>query len=158
MLEQHARVGNALRRRCWRDLLGDVMRHLNRACVLLQAGCLLGLLLMLPVGFDSGSTAFAETPSMGISAEGSEQTKDAADSVPDSISSDADQEGEPSDESLDGASEGSTDNVNLTKYTTLDTGTYFLTSSLSGHRVLDMLMVMRTICFGPIATIAIEPI
>ena len=130
--------GNALRRRCWRDLLGDVMRHIKRACALLRVGCLLGLLLMLPVGFDSGSTAFAETPSMGLSAEGSEQTKDVADSVPDSISSDAAQEGEPSDEVLGSESEESTDNVDLTKYATLDAGTYFLTSTLSGHRVLDV--------------------
>ena len=117
---------------------GDVMRHLKRACALLQVGCLLGLLLMLPVGFDLGSSAFAETPSMGLSAEGSEQTKDAADSVPDSISSDAAQEGESSDEVLGSESEESTDNVDLTKYATLDAGTYFLTSSLSGHRVLDV--------------------
>lgn len=134
------------------------MRHLKRACVLLQAECLLGLLLILPVGFDSGLTAFAETLSTGLSAEGSEQTKDAADSVLDSLSSDTDQEGEQSDEDLGSESEGSIDNVDLTKYAALDAGTCFLTSNLSGHRVLDMLMVMRAICFGPIATIAIEPI
>ena len=98
----------------------------------------MGLLLMLPGGFDSGSTAFAETPSMGLSADGSGQTKDAAGSVPDSLSSDAGQEGEPSDEGLGNGFEDSADNVDLTKYATLDTGTFFLTSSLSGHRVLDV--------------------
>lgn len=130
--------GDALCRRCWRDLLGDVMRHIKRACTLLQVGCLLGLLLALPIGLNSGSTAFAETSSIGLSTEDTEQTEDAAGSVSDSLSSDIAQEGESSDENLDSASEDSTEGVDLTQYATLDAGTYFLTSTLSGHRVLDV--------------------
>ena len=130
--------GNALRRRCWRDLLGDVMRHIKCACALLQVGCFLGLLLALPIGLNSGSTAFAETSSIGLSAEDAEQTEDAAGSAPDSLSGDTVQEGESSDESLGSASEDSTEDVDLTKYVTLDAGTFFLTSTLSGHRVLDV--------------------
>ena len=100
-------MGDALRRRCWLDLLGDVMRHIKCACTLLQAGCLLGLLLALPIGLNSGSTAFADTSSIGLSAEDAEHIEDAAGSVSDSLSSDIAQEGESSDESLDSASEGS---------------------------------------------------
>ena len=107
------------------------MRHIKRACTLLQVGCLLGLLLALPIGLNSGSTAFAETSSIGLSAEDTEQTEDAAGSVSDSLSSDIAQEGESSDENLDSASEDSTEGVDLTKYATLDAGTYFLTSTLS---------------------------
>lgn len=129
---------DALRRRSWRDLLGDVMRHIKCACTLLQAGCLLGLLLALSFGLNSGSTAFADTSSIGLSAEDAEHAEDAAGSVSDSLSSDIAQEGESSDESLDSASEDSTEDVDLTKYATLDAGTYFLTSTLSGHRVLDV--------------------
>lgn len=138
MLKQYELVGDALCRRCWRDLLGDVMRHIKRACTLLQVGCLLGLLLALPIGLNSGSTAFAEISSIGLPAEDTEQTEDAAGSVSDSLSSDTAQEGESSDENLDSVSEDSTEGVDLTKYATLDAGTYFLTSTLSGHRVLDV--------------------
>ena len=69
------------------------MRHIKRACTLLQVGCLLGLLLALPIGLNSGSTAFAEISSIGLSAEDTEQTEDAAGSVSDSLSSDIAQEG-----------------------------------------------------------------
>ena len=138
LLKQCELVGDALRRMCWRDLLGDVMRHIKCACTLLQVGCLLGLFLALPIGLNSGSTAFAETSSISLSAEDTEQTEDAAGSVSDSLSSDIAQEGDSSDESLDSASEDSAEDVDLTKYATLDAGTYYLTSTLSGHRVLDV--------------------
>ena len=73
------------------------MRHINRACTLLQVGCLLGLLLALPIGLNSGSTAFAETSSTGLSAEDTEQTEETAAPVSDLLSSDIAQEGESSD-------------------------------------------------------------
>lgn len=107
------------------------MRYIKCACTLLQVGCLLGLFLTLPIGLNSGSTAFAETSSISLSAEDTEQTEDAAGSVSDSLSSDIAQEGDSSDESLDSASEDSAEDVDLTKYATLDAGTYYLTSTLS---------------------------
>lgn len=105
------------------------MRHKKRVCALLRAWFFLGLLFVLPIGLNLSSTAFADTTSLGSTVEDAERPKDDADRVQKSSSN----EDDPGDES-----EASAEDVDLTKYATLDAGTYFLTSTLSGHRVLDV--------------------
>lgn len=123
---------------CWQDRLGDVMRHKKRVCALLRVGLFLGLLLALPLVLKSGSTAFAEESSASPVAEESEQTKDGINSEQIQSSNDSVQDTNANESDTVKESDSSTTASDPSKYAALDAGTYFLTSTLSGHRVLDV--------------------
>lgn len=123
---------------CWQDRLGDVMRHKKRVCALLRVGFLLGLLLALPLVLKSGSTAFAEESFASPVVEESEQTKDGINSEQIQSSDDLVQDTNAKESDTGEESDPSTTASDPSKYATLDAGTYFLTSTLSGHRVLDV--------------------
>lgn len=123
---------------CWQDCLGDVMRHKKRVCALLRVGIFLGLLLALPLAFKSGATAFAEESSASPVVEESEQTKDGIHSEQIQSSDDLVQDTNANESDTGEESDPSTTASDQSKYAALDAGTYFLTSTLSGHRVLDV--------------------
>ncbi len=123
---------------CWQDRLGDVMRHKKRVCALLRVGFFLGLLMALPLVLKSGSTAFAEESSASPVVEESEQTKDGINSEQIQSSDDLVQDANANASDTGEDSGLSTTASDPSKYATLDAGTYFLTSTLSGHRVLDV--------------------
>ena len=114
------------------------MRHKKRVCIALQTGLLLGLLLILPVVLKSGSTAFAEISPAGPSVEEAVKAEDVNDSFRDSSLGDSAHDDSATDDDAGVESESSAEAADLSSYSTLDTGTYFLTSTLSGHRVLDV--------------------
>lgn len=123
---------------CWQDRLGDVMRHKKRVCALLRVGIFLGLLLTLPLVLKSGSSAFAEESFASPAVEESEQTKDGINSEQIQSSDDLVQDTNANESDTGEESDPSTTASDPSKYATLDEGTYFLTSTLSGHRVLDV--------------------
>lgn len=114
------------------------MRHKKHVCIALQTGLLLGLLLILPVVLKSGSTAFAEVSPAVPYVEEAVKTEDGNDSFQDSSLGDSTQDDSVSDDDAGIESESSAGAADLSVYSTLDTGTFFLTSTLSGHRVLDV--------------------
>lgn len=114
------------------------MRHKKRVCIAMQTGLLLGLLLILPVVLKSGSTAFAEVSPAGPSVEEAVKAEDVNDSFRDSSLGDSAHDDSATDEDAGVESESSAEAADLSSYSTLDTGIYFLTSTLSGHRVLDV--------------------
>ena len=114
------------------------MRHKKRVCALLRVGFFLGLLLALPLVLKSGSTAFAEDSFASPAVEESEQTKDGINSEQIQSSDDSIQDTNANECDTGEASDPSTTASDPSKYATLDAGTYFLTSTLSGHRVLDV--------------------
>ena len=117
---------------------GDVMRHKKRVCALLRVGFFLGLLLTLPLVLKSGSTAFAEESFASSVVEESEQTKGGINSEQIQSSDDLVQDTNANESDTGEESDPSTTAPDPSKYATLDAGTYFLTSTLSGHRVLDV--------------------
>lgn len=123
---------------CWQYRLGDVMRHKKRVCALLRVGFFLGLLLTLPLVLKSGSTAFAEESFASSVVEESEQTKGGINSEQIQSSDDLVQDTNANESDTGEESDPSTTAPDPSKYATLDAGTYFLTSTLSGHRVLDV--------------------
>ena len=123
---------------CWQGRLGDVMRHKKRVCALLRVGFFLGLLLTLPLVLKSGSIAFAEESSASPVVEESEQTKDGINSEQIQSSDDSVQDINANERDTGEESDPSITASDPSKYATLDAGTYFLTSTLSGHRVLDV--------------------
>lgn len=98
----------------------------------------MGLLLILPVVLKSGSTAFAEVSPAGPSVEEAVKAEDVNDSFRDSSLGDSAHDDSATDEDAGVESQSSAEAADLSSYSTLDTGTYFLTSTLSGHRVLDV--------------------
>lgn len=123
---------------CWQYRLGDVMRHKKRVCALLRVGFFLGLLLTLPLVLKSGSTAFAEESFASSVVEESEQTKGGINSEQIQSSDDLVQDTNANESDTGEESDPSTTAPDPSKYATLDAGTYFLTSTLSGHWVLDV--------------------
>lgn len=101
-------------------------------------GFLLGLLFALTLVQKSGSTAFAEPSPAYSYVEEVTKAEGDADSSQDSSLDETAQDVSVSDGDSDIESESSTESGDLSKYSTLDAGTYFLTSTLPGHRVLDV--------------------
>lgn len=114
------------------------MRHKKRVCALLRVGFFLGLLLTLPLVLKSGSTAFAEESFASSVVEESEQTKGGINSEQIQSSDDLVQDTNANESDTGEESDPSTTAPDPSKYATLDAGTYFLTSTLSEHRVLDV--------------------
>lgn len=101
-------------------------------------GLLLGLLLVLPFVLKTGSIAFAEVPPVSPYVEEAAKTEDDANPSKNSSLGDSTQGDSASDDYADIEPESSAEAADLSNYSTLDTGTYFLASTLSGHRVLDV--------------------
>lgn len=114
------------------------MRHKKRVCALLRVGFFLGLLLVLPLVLKSGTIAFAEDSPANPAVEGSENAKDGVDSEQTQSTDDLAQEANANGGDTGEEPDSSTTASDPSKYAALDAGTYFLTSTLSGHRVLDV--------------------
>lgn len=114
------------------------MGRKKSGCISLQAGFLLCLLLVLPFVPKSGSTAFAEVSSASSSFAENVKTEDEADPSQNSFLDEATQDVSVGDGGSDVEFESSAEAGDLSNYSTLDNGTYFLTSTLPGHRVLDV--------------------
>ena len=114
------------------------MRYKKRVRALLRVWFFLGMLLISPLVLNLGSAAFAEDSLDGSAVEESENTKDGVDSgqiqSPDDLFQDASANENDAGEESDSSAKTS----DPSKYATLDAGAYFLTSTLSGHRVLDV--------------------
>lgn len=114
------------------------MRYKKRVRALLRVWFFLGMLLISLLVLNLGSAAFAEDSLDGSAVEESENTKDGVDSgqiqSPDDLFQDASANENDAGEESDSSAKTS----DPSKYATLDAGTYFLTSSLSRHRVLDV--------------------
>ena len=101
-------------------------------------GFLLGLLFALTLVQKSGSTAFAEPSPAYSYVEEVTKAEGDADPSQDSSLDETAEDVSVSDGDSDIESESSAESGDLSKYSTLDAGTYFLTSTLPGHRVLDV--------------------
>lgn len=118
-----------------------------RARAVICMGALLSLLLALPTGIPVTSPAFADDASVGISADASagaqvEAGNNAGDttaidqpSLTDASASDS-ADSNNADSAEDQSDAAATD-TDAPTYAVLDPGTFFLTSVLPGHRVLD---------------------
>ncbi|MGE9980851.1 RICIN domain-containing protein [Collinsella sp. SGI.184] len=114
------------------------MGRKKSGCISLQAGFLLCLLLVLPFVPKSGSTAFAEVSAASLSFAENLKTEDDVDPSQNLSLDEATQDVDVSDGGSDIESESSAEAGDLSQYSILDRGAYFLTSALSGHRVLDV--------------------
>lgn len=114
------------------------MRYKKRVRALLRVLFFLGLLLILPLVLNLGSAAFAEDSLDGSAVEESENTKDGVDSGQIQSTDDLVQDASANENDAGEESDSSAKTSDPSKYATLDAGAYFLTSTLSGHRVLDV--------------------
>ena len=116
--------------------------HRARAAVCL--GALLSLLLALPTGISISSLAFADDVSAGVSAdvsagasvEGGSNTEGAT-AIDQSSSTDASTDDFDDADSSGDKSDAAAVDVDAPAYAVLDSGTFYITSALSGRRVLD---------------------
>lgn len=118
-----------------------------RARAVICMGALLSLLLALPTGIPVTSPAFADDASVGISADASagaqvEAGNNAGDTTaidqPSSTDTSASDSADSNNaDSAEDQSDAAATDTDAPTYAALDPGTFFLTSVLPGHRVLD---------------------